>query len=29
MVGVAAGVKIYWGRISAFLSRRSKSSGGR
>ena len=27
IVGVTAGVKIYWGKISAFLSRRSKSSG--
>ncbi len=26
VVGVAAGVKVYWGKISAFLSRRSKRS---
>ena len=25
MVGVSAAVKIYWGRISAFLGRRAKS----
>lgn len=29
MVGVTAGVKIYWGKISAFLTWRSKSSGER
>jgi hypothetical protein len=26
VVGAAAGVKLYWGKISAFLSRRSKRS---
>lgn len=26
VVGVAAGVKVYWGKITAFLSRRSKRS---
>lgn len=29
MVGVVAGVKVYWGKISGFLSRRTKSTGGR
>jgi hypothetical protein len=26
MIGVTAGIKLYWGKITGFLSRRSKSS---